>query len=259
MSAEKTKTTNDSTSKGRGRIVKLGIAGAVVLALVLAFIFFDVPARVEQFLGWIDQFGVWAPVLLGAAYVIATVLFIPGSILTLGAGFLFGVGGGTVVVSISSTLGAAAAFIVARYLLRDTVKEWISGKPRFEAVDEAIAREGWKIVGLLRLSPLLPFNVSNYFYGITRVKFWPYVLASWIGMLPGTVMYVYFGSAAATVAALGEDGGGRTPAEWALFIVGLVVTVAVAIWITRVASKVLKQKVDAPVSTDKDGVTPDPV
>ena len=110
---------------------------------------------------------------------------------------------------------------------------------KFRAIDQAIGREGWKIVALLRLSPLIPFNASNYFYGITAVQFWPYVLASWIGMLPGTVLYVYLGTIGK--AGLGDDDKARSPLEYVFLGVGLLATIVVTVIVTRLAKKELKK------------------
>ena len=166
----------------------------------------------------------------------APVFFIPGSALTLGAGTLFGVAWGSVYVSIGSTLGATAAFLVGRYLARGFVAKKIEGNERFATIDRAVSEEGWKIVGLTRLSPVFPFSLLNYAFGLTNVKLSHYVLASWIGMMPGTVMYVYLGSIA------GAAGQEKTPAQWALYAVGLVATIAVTVFITKVARRALAKR-----------------
>jgi len=167
------------------------IAGA---ALVLALKFFHVQDLLKSALHWIGKLGPWGPVIFVGIYVVATVFFIPGSVLTLGAGAVFGVGFGSVCVSISATLGATAAFLVGRYLARDAIARKIEKNEKFAAIDRAVADEGWKIVLLTRLSPLFPYTLLNYAFGLTRVRLGHYVLASWIGMVPGTVMYVYLGS-----------------------------------------------------------------
>jgi uncharacterized membrane protein YdjX (TVP38/TMEM64 family) len=172
---------------------------------------------------------------------VLTVLFIPGSVLTLGAGAVFSVMWGSLYVSIGSTLGATAAFLVGRYLARDAIARKIEGNVRFAAIDKAVAVEGWKIVGLTRLSPVFPFTLLNYAFGLTQVKLSHYVLASWIGMMPGTVMYVYVGSLAK--AATGTHT--RTIGEWVLYSVGLLATVVVTGFVTRIAKKALAKKMDA--------------
>lgn len=193
--------------------------------------------RLKQGLDWIAQLGPWGAILFIGLYVVAAVLFIPGSALTLGAGAIFGVVWGSVYVSIGATLGATAAFLVGRYLARDSIARRIEGNERFAAIDRAVASEGWKIVGLTRLSPVFPFTLLNYAFGLTRVKLRDYVLASWIGMMPGTVMYVYVGSLAK--AAAGDRT--RTPAEWALYGLGLLATVGVTVMVTRLARRSLAQ------------------
>src|ERR687883_71015 len=132
-------------------------------------------------------------VVLAAAYALAC-LVVPGSLMTLAAGSLFGVVVGTAVVSLASVTGASLAFWLGRTLARDLVEKRLAGNPRFRALDQAVAAGGFKIVLLTRLSPLFPFTLLNYAFGLTRVRFRDYVLASWVGMLPGTVMYVYLGS-----------------------------------------------------------------
>ena len=169
---------------------------------------------------------------------IATVLLVPGSALTVGAGFVFGLGWGLLAVSLGSTTGAALAFLIARFVAREKITSIARKNENFRRIDAAIGEQGAKLVFLLRLSPLIPFNLSNYFYGLTAVKFWPYVLASWIGMLPGTLLYVYLGTVgrAGLQAASGADAA-RSPLEWIFLGVGLAATVAVTIWVTRIARK----------------------
>jgi uncharacterized membrane protein YdjX (TVP38/TMEM64 family) len=146
---------------------------------------------------------------------------------------------GSLVVSLASTLAAGAAFLVGRYLARAWVEKKVAGSPAFAAIDAAVAEGGWKIVGLTRLSPVFPYTLLNYAYGLTKVPFKEYFLASWIGMMPGTVMYVYLGALAGELARAG-GGGGRTPAEWALYAGGLAATVIVTIYVTRLARAKLR-------------------
>jgi uncharacterized membrane protein YdjX (TVP38/TMEM64 family) len=212
---------------------------AVAVALIVAAKYLGVQDLLKQALDWVGQLGPWGPVLFIAVYIVATVLFIPGSAMTLGAGAIFGLAWGSVYVSIGSTLGATAAFLVGRYLLRNAIARKIEGNERFAAIDQAVASEGWKIVGLTRLSPVFPFTLLNYAFGLTRVKLSHYVLASWIGMMPGTVMYVYLGSLAK--AATGERT--RTAGEWVLYGVGLLATVVVTVFVTRIAKQALAKKI----------------
>ena len=178
----------------------------LVVFLVLAGVkYFHVQELLKRVLSWVGDLGPWGPFFYTVIYILACVFFIHGSILTLGAGVLFGVVKGSIIVSIAATLGATCAFLVGKYLARDWVAKKIQANPRFQAIDEAVAREGWKIVGLTRLSPVFPFNLLNYAYGLTRVSLRDYFLASWVGMMPGTVMYVYIGSLAGEIAKIGGD------------------------------------------------------
>ena len=152
---------------------------------------------------------------------------------------MFGVAWGSIYVSIGSTLGATCAFLVGRYLARNAIARRIEGNERFAAIDKAVANEGWKIVGLTRLSPVFPFTLLNYAFGLTQVKLRDYVLASWIGMMPGTVMYVYLGSLAK--AASGERT--RTTGEWVLYGVGLLATIVVTVFVTRIAKRALAKRI----------------
>lgn len=214
----------------------------VAAALLFSAYYFDFPEYLKRILDQIAGLGAWGPAIFIALYIAVTVMLLPGSILTLGAGVVFGVVRGSIFVSIAATLGATAAFLVGRYLARDWVAARIEGNEKFAAIDHAVAREGWKIVGLTRLSPIFPFNLLNYAFSVTRVSLRDYFFASWIGMMPGTVMYVYIGSLAGDLATLGTQERARTPGEWALYLVGLVATVAVTVYVTRVARAALARR-----------------
>src|SRR5438105_9768541 len=178
-----------------------------VIALFLAMRFLPVQQWLKSFNDWVGQMGVAGVFIFIGVYALATVLLAPGSILTIGAGFAFGLWKGFLAVSAGSTLGAALAFLVARFIARQKIEAMAKENEKFQRIDRAIGEQGAKLVFLLRLSPVIPFNLSNYFYGLTGMKFWPYVLASWIGMMPGTFLYVYIGAAgkaAVSVAAGGE-------------------------------------------------------
>ena len=181
-----------------------------------------------------------------AIYILATVAFIPGSILTFGSGVLFGVVWGSLYVFISATLGATIAFLVGRYLARGWVAKKIEGNHKFRAIDQAVGKEGLKIVLLTRLSPMFPFNLLNYAFGITGVSLQDYVIGS-VGMIPGTVMYVYMGSLASNLATIGTASQPTNPGvQWAIRIIGFIATVAVTLYVTKVARKALEEEVLEP-------------
>ncbi len=222
---------------------KLLAAMAAFAILAYAARHYHLQGLRRELLAWIAARGAWAPFMFILVYILASVLLVPGEILTLGAGLLFGVVKGSILASFSSTLGATCAFLVGRYLTRDWVARRIEGNEKIRAINEAVGREGWKIVGLTRLSPVFPFNLLNYAYALTRVSLRDYFLASWIGMMPGTIMYVYIGSLAGDLANTGVERRPRSSAEWALYIVGLIATVVVTVYITRIATAALKKKV----------------
>jgi uncharacterized membrane protein YdjX (TVP38/TMEM64 family) len=212
----------------------------------LAFSLIFGRATIARLLEWAQGAGLRGAVLFGLAYIPAAVLFVPASVLTLGAGFVFGVAKGTVIVSLGSTAGAAAAFIVARTAGHDWVVGRLARYPAVDAIGRAVESEAFKVVLLTRLSPLFPFNLLNYAFGLSSVPLKTYLLASWIGMLPGTLMYIYLGSAAQSVAALLSGDLRRTPGQQAMFAAGLVATVAVTTIVTRAARRVLKGIVTSP-------------
>jgi len=223
--------------------LKLIVFGVVVLGLVSAAFLLPVKDWLIQVLEWTEGLGTWGPVVVAAFYILACVLFLPGSVITLGAGLLFGVLVGTITVSVGSTLGACAAFLVGRTVARDWVSGKVSKNEKFSAIDNAVGEQGLKIVLLTRLSPVFPFNLLNYAYGLTKIPFWQYAIASWVGMLPGTVMYVYFGAGLRSFAelAVGEVEGG--PAQRIFFWFGLVATIVVTVFVTRIAQKALRREV----------------
>jgi uncharacterized membrane protein YdjX (TVP38/TMEM64 family) len=194
---------------------------------------------IRDFISWVQQLGPAGVIVFILAYALATVLFLPGWIFTVSAGLIYGIVGGTLVALAGAIIGATLAFLVARYLLRQNIEEITKKNPRFAAIDQAIGRQGWKIVGLLRLSPLIPFNLSNYFYGITSIRFVEYVVVSAVGMIPGTLLYAYLGAIGqATVA-----GGAAQHSKWqyVLLGIGLIATIAVTILVSRIARKALKK------------------
>jgi len=235
--------TQDRPPAKRTKIIKIVLAVLILAALIAAATFFDLQQIFRDTLAWISGLGVIAPVIFIVIYILACVLLLPGSILTLGAGIVFGVVKGSIVVSVGSTLGATCAFLVGRYFARGWVSEKIGRNEKFNAIDEAVAREGWKIVLLTRLSPVFPFNLLNYGFGLTKIGLKHYILASWTGMIPGTIMYVYIGSLAGDLASLGTGNRTRTTGEWILYGVGLLATLAVTVFVTRLAKRSLAGRI----------------
>lgn len=179
-----------------------------------------------------------------AAYIGATVAFLPGSLLTLAAGFAYGPFWGLLVASPASVAGATAAFLLGRTLLRDWATRKTSGSAAVRAVSRAVEREGFKIVFLLRLSPLIPFNALNYALSLSHVRLSTYMAASAVGMLPGTALYVYLGSLAPTAAQLSTAAQRGGPGHIALYVAGLAATIAVVVIATGAAKRALRAELD---------------
>src|SRR5436190_7866856 len=222
-----------------GRLIALIV---IVVALFLAMKFLPVQQWLRSFNDWVGQIGVAGIFIFIAVYAAATVLLAPGAILTISAGLVFGLWKGFLAVSAGSTLGAALAFLVARFIARDKVEKIARRNEKFRRIDNAIGKEGAMLIFLLRLSPVIPFNVSNYFYGLTGVRFWPYVLASWIGMMPGTFLYVYIGAAGKAAVSAAADGEEMKHGwqYWTFTGVGLAATIVVTVWVTKIARDALR-------------------
>lgn len=220
-------------------VTKLLLAAAVVAALLAA-------GRILPFREYLDAFGRWivglgpaGDALFIAAYALVTVLMLPAVLMMIAAGYFFGLATGVLLVSAGATLGAALAFLIARHLARGRVERYASGNPRYKAIDAAVGKKGWPIVFLLRLSPLVPFVVSNYFYGLTAIRFWPYALASWIGMIPLQFLYVSFGVAGREASLPSE--GPAAAWKWTLLAVGALVTVVATVYAGKVVREALAE------------------
>ncbi|MBW4605441.1 MAG: TVP38/TMEM64 family protein [Calothrix sp. FI2-JRJ7] len=220
-------------------IIKILLVCLVVGAMIFIAKALNFQSLLQQALIWVQSLGVLGPIAFMVIYNLATILFIPGSVLTLGGGVLFGVFWGSIYVFIAATIGATVAFLIGRYLSRNWVSRQLEKYPKFQAIDSAVAREGWKIVFLTRLSPLFPFNLLNYAFGITQVSLKDYILGS-IGMIPGTIMYVYIGSLAGDIAMIGMKQSTNPTLQWSVRIVGFIATVAVTIYVTRIARNALE-------------------
>lgn len=201
-----------------------------------------------DFIRWVKGAGATGGALYALVYVAGTALFFPGLPLTLGAGFIYGALIGTLVVSPASVAGASAAFLIARYLARDWVARRLKKYPQAAAIDRAIARNGFKVVVLLRLQPVIPFNMLNYALGLTDIRLRDYVLASWIGMLPATILYVYLGSVMGDVTDLLRGRPESGMAGRVLLWGGLVAIVVLVWWLGRVARRALHDEIQKPGS-----------
>ena len=206
-------------------------AVCVFIAMKLA----DYAGGLELVNAWTKDLGVLGMVLFALLSGVSVVFFFPGSILMTASGAAFGLRDGFIVALVATSVGAALAFLVSRYLARKRIEAWVASKPRFAAVDNAIGEEGWKIVVLTRCCPLFPYIFQNYAYGLTRVGFGHYALGSLLGLIPATLV-VYMGSLVAEAA-----GGATSSLELGMQVLGFVATVVVSIYITRISTRALER------------------
>lgn len=227
----------------RSSLMKAAVVLGAVAALLIAARMLPLADWLEVFNAWVQKQGSFGMVAFALVYAVAAVLLLPGSVLTLAGGAVFGLFGGFATVLLGATLGAALAFLVSRHVARRRVERWIESRPSFSAIDGAVAKEGWKIVFLTRLSPVFPFNFQNYAYGLTRVAFWQYTLASLVGMIPGTFMYVYLGTLGKSSLEAASGADEVQGLKLALQVAGLIATILVTVVITRTARSALKEKI----------------
>ncbi|RCJ17244.1 SNARE associated Golgi family protein [Nostoc sp. ATCC 43529] len=226
--------------------LKLILLSCLIVTFIIAAKQFNFQGLLHTSVIWVESLGILGPIAYIVIYNLATLLFIPGSLLTIKGGCLFGVFWGSIYVLIAAIIGATLAFLIGRHFSRNWVCQQMDKHPKFKAIDLAVSKEGWKIVLLTRLSPIFPFNLLNYAFGVTQVSLKDYILGSF-GILPGTVMYVYIGSLAGNLAMINTSHQPVTPEtqiwQCVMQIVGLIATVAVTIYITKIARKSLNQSV----------------
>jgi len=213
--------------------IRIGAAVAVIAGLVVLYHFLPIGVWLAAFRDWVHGLGPAGYVVYALVYALCVVLFVPASILTLGAGLLFGLIGGTIVVVIGATLGAGLAFLLARTVLRKRVEAMTAGNAKFRALDRAIAKEGGKIVLLVRLAVVFPFTYINYAFGLTGVRFASYILATFAGIIPGTFAFVYIGAVA-------KEAATANRARLIVYIAGAVLALAASLFVGRVATRAIR-------------------
>ena len=184
----------------KSKVLKPVIVIGIMATIYFLFRYYGLTAyinlkNVHKIKEWVSEFGIIAPLVYICIYIVATLFFLPGSPITVLSGIAFGPLWGVVYVWVGATIGVSLAFLVARYAARSLVENWVSGNAQFRKIDEKVEQEGWRILMFTRLVPIFPFNLQNYAYGLTKIKFATYVLVSAIFMLPGTIAYVQIGGA----------------------------------------------------------------
>ena len=234
MSTEVTPPAGEA-KKGGVPVGKIIIGVVVVIGLIVAIRLLPTDEWLRALQGYVKGLGAAGYIVYALVYALCCVLFVPASLLTLGAGVIFGLVEGTIVVVVGATLGAVASFLLARGVMRRKVEGMTAGNEKFQALDKAIGREGAKIVFLIRLSPLFPFTYINYGFGLTGVRTLPYAIATLFGIIPGTFAFVYIGSLLATAA------GDASGTQKAVQIAGLAITIVVTVLVTRIARNAMKR------------------
>jgi uncharacterized membrane protein YdjX (TVP38/TMEM64 family) len=218
----------------------LGVAAAAVITVLAT----QLGSQVPRFAAWIESLGLWAPLAFVIGYAGLTMAFVSGGALTAASGFIFGLGEGILYSFVAAVIGSTGAFLVARHGGRRWIEPRVEGDARFAAIDRAVGTQGLKITFLLRLSPVFPFVLLNYALGLTRVRLRDYALASF-GMLPGTLLYVYFGKAAGDLATALSGGSEKGGGYYAVLVLGLLATIAVTTVVTRIARRALAEATGA--------------
>jgi uncharacterized membrane protein YdjX (TVP38/TMEM64 family) len=235
---------NSRHARSLSAILWWGLAAVVLAAIMAGLAFVPVAQHFKWLLEWVRGLGAWGPVLFVFVYTLVCLLFLPGSVLTLGGGFLFGGLWGAAIASLGATLGAAVAFLLARGILRRRIEHRLATHPKFRSLDRAIGGQGFQIVFLARLCSLFPYDLTSYVFGLTDISFGRYVLATWLGRLPETVMFAYLGSTAKSIA---DVVAGRVAfgIEQKVFTaVGVAAMVAIVIVVASLARKALREAVD---------------
>ncbi len=223
-------------------IFSLSAALAVLGVIVYILISYPVAEKLLECVAWIDSMGNLGILIFMVVFSIGVIIFLPASVMSLGAGFAYGIVLGSILVTIGGMIGAVVAFLLSRYIARDWVTKIIARDRRFQRVDKAIAANGFKFVLLTRLSPVVPYVLQNYTYGLTAVSLKDYSKASVIGMLPGTLLYVYLGSMITEASQVASGKILTTPAHIAFYILGLIATVAITIVLAKIAKKAMQEE-----------------
>lgn len=221
--------------------MRLAFRLLVILSVLAGAYYLNHQGLLKRLLEWVEGFGPWSPVLFMALCIPAPVFFVPSVVFAFAAGILFALSRGILFSLIGTAMGSVGAFLIGRYLAKDWIKKRISKDRRFQLLQEMTRRKGWKIVALARLSPIFPFLIGNYAFGVTPISAKSYFAASLLGSIPSTAVYVYLGTLSRDLTFLGDETRARTPAEWLLFLGGLAATVILALYLNRVAQAAVSE------------------
>jgi len=215
---------------------KLGqymLGASVLFGVVLLWNWLPVGEWVGALRAWILELGTTGVLVFFAAYIVFTILMIPVSFLSLSAGLAYGIWGFPLII-ISATSAATIAFLLGRHIARDRVARWLNRSPRLTAINKAVSAGGWRVVGLLRMSPLIPFSIQNYLLSVTNIGLLPFIAASALAMMPTSALYIYIGN-------VGRAAGDAGPVQWFILAVGLVSTLLVVWYVGKRANALLAE------------------
>lgn len=222
--------------------IRWALLGTLVVGLALAYTLLPLTEWLTDIARALRGLGPIALALYVVTYMLASLLFLPAALLSIGAGFAWGALGGFAVAVPSATIAASTAFLISRFFFSGRFRSWLLHQPRLHAVERAVNEKGAPLVFLLRLSPMLPFPLLNYVFGLTLIPYRHFALATFIGMMPVTFMWTYLGSLGAELGGLDGDTPGEVgTAKIAFGVVGGLVTLAVSVWVGRAARRALRE------------------
>lgn len=215
------------------------ISTSLVVLLLAVLVYFDLQTLVIQFLNWLQNFGLWAPLIFIAIYMLLVIVLVPSVLFTLGAGFLFGPFIGSAIVVVAATLGAIGAFLISRYLFSERVQGYLRNHRKLKVVNDEFVHEGWKLILLTRLVPFFPLKLSNYFFGSTNFSLADFITGTFLGIIPNTLFIVFVGSLAADLSALASGELLRSQHAWLFYVVALAVVIIAVLYINNHAQQAL--------------------
>lgn len=227
------------------KITVLKISALILFAIGVWFIFqqFDTKDKFQEILQWVEELGLWAPVFFVGLYLCTAGILLPVVVLTIGAGVLFGIIGGTILITFAYCLSASILFLISRNWSRSSLAKKLENNPKFEAIDKAIENDGWKIVAMLRFVPILNSNIVNYACGLTRISLQKYLLGTFLGIFPGAIMYAYVGFLMGDISTMDRETNAKSTVEWVLLIFGLAATIFTTVYITQKVKKALPENI----------------
>ena len=240
-------------------VVRLAVLIGCLVTIAVAMILLPVSNILFSLFETARAMGAWGPPLIAAAYIPACLFLVPGMILALASGYLFGMAAGALAAGLGSTVGAAAAFVAGRVLARELVVAGMASNPKRTATDRVIAEHGFKFTMLLRLTPLVPFNLLNYVLGMSGISLGQFVLGSWIGVIPVTLMYVYLGT---VLKEIEETGGANLQIAGSqiapvIFVLIAIIAITAFVWysIKKILDEALPPPLDVAGKASRDELT----